>query len=134
MIFKLLTEHQLEFLSLIGDCRGWSESTHVKMPHCWKSHALAHFFFQLPCTAALTNKRWASARAATYEQTLLNVPETQLSMIVENGLRVATEDSGSPTCTVSTDIGQSALVKVFRIIPEFRILRLTIQRKSVSKC
>ena len=41
MIVKLLTEHHLEFLSLKGGCRGLSESTHVKMPHCWKSHALA---------------------------------------------------------------------------------------------
>ena len=29
-------------LSLKGGCRGSSESTHVKMPHCWKSHATAH--------------------------------------------------------------------------------------------
>ena len=42
MIVKLLTEHNFEFLSLKGGCRGSSESTHVKMPHCWKSHALAH--------------------------------------------------------------------------------------------
>ena len=41
MIVKLLTEHHLEFLSLNGGCRGSSESTHVKMPHCWKSHAVA---------------------------------------------------------------------------------------------
>ena len=41
MTVKLLTEHHLEFLSLKGGCRGSSESTHVKMPHCWKSHALA---------------------------------------------------------------------------------------------
>ena len=41
MIVKLLTEHHLEFLSLNGGCRGSSESTHVKMSHCWKSHALA---------------------------------------------------------------------------------------------
>ena len=41
MIVKLLTEHHLEFLSFIGGFRGSSESTHVKMPHCWKSHALA---------------------------------------------------------------------------------------------
>ena len=41
MIVKLLTEHHLEFLSLIGGWRGSSKSTHVKMPHCWKSHALA---------------------------------------------------------------------------------------------
>ena len=39
--YKLLTEHHLEFLSLKGGCRGSSESTHVKMTHCWKSHALA---------------------------------------------------------------------------------------------
>ena len=42
MIVKLLTEHHLECLSLKGGCRGSSESTHAKMPHCWKSHALAH--------------------------------------------------------------------------------------------
>ena len=35
MIVKLLTERHLEFLSLKGGCRGSSESTHVKMPHCW---------------------------------------------------------------------------------------------------
>ena len=41
MIVKLLTEHHLEFLSLKRGCRGPSESTQVKMPHCWKSHVLA---------------------------------------------------------------------------------------------
>ena len=39
MIVKLLTEHHLECQSLKGGCRGSSESTHVKIPHCWKSHA-----------------------------------------------------------------------------------------------
>ena len=38
MIVKLLTEHHLEFLSLKGGCTGLSESTLVKMLHCWKSH------------------------------------------------------------------------------------------------
>ena len=38
MIVKLLTEHHLEFVSLKGGCRGSSESTHAKLPHCWKSH------------------------------------------------------------------------------------------------
>ena len=42
MIVKLLTEHHLEFLSLKGGCRGLPESTHVKMPHFGKSHALAY--------------------------------------------------------------------------------------------
>ena len=41
MIVKLLNEYHLEFLGLKGGCRGSSESTHVKIPHCWKSHALA---------------------------------------------------------------------------------------------
>ena len=41
MIVKLLTEHHLGFLSLEGDYRVSSESTHAKMPHCWKSRALA---------------------------------------------------------------------------------------------
>ena len=42
MSVKLLTEHHLEFLSLKGGCTGSSESTLVKMPHCWKSHVTAH--------------------------------------------------------------------------------------------
>ena len=42
MIVKPLTKHHFEFLSLKGGCRGSSESTHAKMPHCWKSHALAN--------------------------------------------------------------------------------------------
>ena len=47
MIVKLLTEQHLGFLSLKGGCTGSSESTHVKMPHCWKSHATAHNQFIL---------------------------------------------------------------------------------------
>ena len=45
MSVKLLTEHHLEILSLKGDCTGSSESTLVKMPHCWKSSVVAHIFF-----------------------------------------------------------------------------------------
>ena len=41
MTVKLLTEHHLEFLNLKGGCTGSSESTLVKMPHCWKSHVTA---------------------------------------------------------------------------------------------
>ena len=47
MIVKLLTEHHLEFLSLKGDCRGSSESTHVKMSNCWKSHTTTLMIFEL---------------------------------------------------------------------------------------
>ena len=47
MIVKLLTEHHLEFLSLKGGCTGSSESTLVKMPHCFKSHVMAQIFLLL---------------------------------------------------------------------------------------
>ena len=46
MNIKLLTELHLEFLSLKGGCTGLSESTLVKMPHCLKSHVMAHFYIQ----------------------------------------------------------------------------------------
>ena len=42
MNVKLLTEHHLEILTLKGGCAGSSESTLVKMPHCWKPHVTAH--------------------------------------------------------------------------------------------
>ena len=42
MTVKLLTEHHLEFLRLKGGFTGSSESTHVEMIHCWKSHVAAH--------------------------------------------------------------------------------------------
>ena len=43
----LLTEHNLEFLSLKGgySLKPTSESTLVKMPHCWKSNVAAHDYF-----------------------------------------------------------------------------------------
>ena len=45
MSVKLLTEQYLEFLSLTGGCTGSSESTLVKMPHCWKSHVMAQVLY-----------------------------------------------------------------------------------------
>ena len=45
MSVKLLTEHHCGLQILKGGCTGSSESTHVKMPHCWKSHVTAHFVY-----------------------------------------------------------------------------------------
>ena len=56
MIVKLLTEHHLEFLSFKGGCRGSSESTHVKMPHCWKSHAAAQILESVSVLPAQYNQ------------------------------------------------------------------------------
>ena len=44
MNVKLLTKQQLEFQNLKGGCTGSSESTLVKMPHCWKSRVAAHMW------------------------------------------------------------------------------------------
>ena len=44
MIIKQLTEHRLKFLSLKRGCTGSSESTLVKMPHCWKSRVTAQMY------------------------------------------------------------------------------------------
>ena len=44
LLNKLLTEQHLEFISLKEGCTGSSESTLVKMPHCWISHVTAQMF------------------------------------------------------------------------------------------
>ena len=45
MTVTLLTKRHLEFVSLKGGCTGSSESTLVKMPHCWKSHVAAQLLY-----------------------------------------------------------------------------------------
>ena len=67
MTVKLLTEQHMEFLSLTKGCTGLSESTLVKMPHCWKSHAAAQIvclsragvcvFANIYCSILLTSAR-----------------------------------------------------------------------------
>ena len=44
MSVKLLTEDHLAFVGLNRGCKGSPESTHVKMPHCWKSHVAGQNF------------------------------------------------------------------------------------------
>ena len=63
MSVKLLTEHHLEFLSLKGGNTGSSESTLVKMPHCYKSDIAAH-------TSFLINIRLFFDRALTRRNTV----------------------------------------------------------------
>ncbi|XP_037092943.1 mitochondrial-processing peptidase subunit beta-like [Pollicipes pollicipes] len=41
----------------------------------------------------------STAAAAAFEQTLVNTPPTRVT-VLDNGMRVATEDSGAPTATV----------------------------------
>ena len=61
MSVKLLTEQHLEFLSLKRGCTGSFESTLVKMPHCWKSHATAQLFLTR-CFLVLLHKQGGQSR------------------------------------------------------------------------
>ena len=73
MSVKLLTEHHLEFLSLKGGCRGWSESTLVKMSNCWKSHALARLYLS-------QEGKWHISCMRSYPvNTFYNIPVTFFS-------------------------------------------------------
>ena len=49
MSVRLLSEQNLEFLSLKGGCTGSSASKLVKTPHCWKLHVTGHIVL-LFCT------------------------------------------------------------------------------------
>ena len=84
MIVKLLTEHHLEFQSLKGGCRGSSQSTHVKMAHCWKSHVTAHIFsdaylgiphpFQFICDSEQLGEHTPVPSALVFSMLLYNAP------------------------------------------------------------
>ena len=43
----------MRFLSLKVGCTGSSESTLVKMPHCWKSHVTAHKVIVFPVAISI---------------------------------------------------------------------------------
>ena len=55
---KPLSEYHLEFISLKGGCTCSSESTLVKIPHCWKSHFKA---VMLPVRDAIESRAWPTA-------------------------------------------------------------------------
>ena len=76
MIVKLPTEHHLELLSLKEGSRGSSESTHVKMPHCWKSHALAHIICTCFSSLALMCVRNLKCQQSVYALILLKLERT----------------------------------------------------------
>ena len=77
MTAKLLTEQHFEFLSFKENCTGSSESTLVKIPHCWKSRVVAPFF-----NFAASLRSHISLNIAETEECLilfdliLNVPST----------------------------------------------------------
>ena len=86
MSFKLLTEHHLEFLRLSGRYTGSSESTLVKMPHCWKSHVTAKM--SPPVLSNLVGIGDCSVYAFRY-QDLLQVPQVRTTKYGKESLRFA---------------------------------------------
>ena len=67
---KLLTEHHFELLSLKGGCTGSSESTLVKIPHCWKSHAAAYLFYISGAMLVFTQEPQTAARGSVATPTI----------------------------------------------------------------
>ncbi|PIO31250.1 hypothetical protein AB205_0100520 [Aquarana catesbeiana] len=57
-------------------------------------------YFLQPSVLGLKGSR----SAVSYAQALSNIPDTQITTL-DNGLRVASEESGQPTCTVGVWIG-----------------------------
>ena len=96
MIVKLLSERHLEFLSLKRGCRGSSESKHVKMPHFWKSHALAKLI--------LTDGRWTDDG---YQRITKAHFEPQTQMSYKDPPRYATSYSRSGSGVAHLDLGKT---------------------------
>ena len=71
MTVKLLTKQHLEVLCLKGGCTGLSESTYVKMPHCWKSHAMAQMVFN-----SIRNQSLVFSLSDLLAYMILNGPST----------------------------------------------------------
>ena len=46
LCWSLICSMTVKLLSLKRGCTGSSESTLVKLPHCWKSHATALIYFR----------------------------------------------------------------------------------------
>ena len=70
MNIKLLTEYHLESLSLKRGCKGSSESIHVKIPHCRKSHVAAQMFY-LYLELELSNYVWLYCRFIHHTKLIL---------------------------------------------------------------
>ena len=103
MTVKLLTDN-LEFLSLKGGCTGSSESTLVKMPHCWKSHTTAHIYVYLVGAIILDLpflKQWYSGETITVYRLLTEFEgicnaTTWLNQQIDTGTSRPSEISDQP--------------------------------------
>ena len=75
MNVKLLTKHDFDCLTLTGGYTGSSESNHVKMPHCWKSHV----------TAQMSKFEYRSFRDFNQDQFTMNLQAVDFSYVHSAG-------------------------------------------------
>ena len=96
MTVKLLTEHHFEFLSFKGGCTGSSESTHVKMPHCWKSQATAHNSFSVSLIGVdLGNTSTRMSRFANYLRNLIPSNDVTVMEMAAKAVGILAVSSGA---------------------------------------
>ena len=69
MSAMLLTKENLEFVSLKGGCTGSTESTLLKMPHCWKSHVEAHMGLEAKNLSLVVCEQHRRRPGCAYAQT-----------------------------------------------------------------
>ena len=84
MSVKLLTEQYFKFLSLKGGCTGSSESTLVKMPHCWKSHVAAHILYIKNFSLISKQGRNAAEKGDYFSQVSPSLSSAIVSMEANN--------------------------------------------------
>nr|XP_033815513.1 mitochondrial-processing peptidase subunit beta [Geotrypetes seraphini] len=86
-----------EITSSCSLARFWKEKMAASLA---RSSAFAGRLVSRRSALSFPGKRWGRSRATQpAAEVLLNVPETKVS-VLQNGLRVASEDSGMSTCTV----------------------------------
>lgn len=56
-------------------------------------------FLQAQRPFSTGSSRWATSSGLSFQKALVNVPPTRVTTL-DNGIRVASEDSGAPTATV----------------------------------
>ena len=86
ILVKLLTEHHLELLSLNEGCRGLSESTHVKMPHCWMEitcHGLYYISYSKRCSFSCYRIMAAAAAVDNIHNSIRTLSQTKRIRVTE---------------------------------------------------
>ena len=107
MTVWLLTEHHSVFLSLKGGCTDLSESTLVKIPHCWKSRVSAHLCLSRPMEIIQCIGLWIHSLMEKW---------TKVTTLHLQGLKPLTAQSQAKHSTTSA-LHMQGFPKMFSLIP-----------------